>query len=387
MLKKLLTVFMLLIIALSLFTGCQDSTDTPDTDKENQTDNETNNKNPDPDDPYGSVDYDGSKTVKVTLETDENCSVITVNPLKVKVGSEASFIVVFKTNYSFLSTEGADNVVYYNGCITVNNCTEDTTVKLNSTMTVNLCNFNVENPSGELGTVETSVAPGSVLKNTLISITAKPAENQTFIGWSKGGTVINGGEIVSYSKNYSFTINEDVKLYPNFLTAGYTVIKYDLNGGTTEDGSTGVILTQYKSENHLAPNLIADDGKIVRPGYTLLEFTENPDGSGLAVNPGGMTKLPDNSNMLTFYAQWSEWTPEDDFTYNIDTISKEVTIKSYNKDASVVSIPMEINGIRLQPLQAARSWAKASKRSLYRERSKPLQTADSRIARSSTRFT
>lgn len=346
MLRKLLTVFMILIISLSLLAGCSSEPELPDNgdQDQNQSDNGQNDKKPDPDDTYGGVDYDGSKTVKITLEPDENCAVVGMNPVTVKAGGNAVFFLVFNDKYSYLSAEGANDVVYTPGCIKIQNCTEDMTVKVKSALTVSLCSFSVENPSKELGAVETSVAPGSVLKNTLVSITAKPAENQTFIGWSKGDTVINGGEIVSYSKNYSFMINEDMKLYPNFLTEGYTVIKYDLNGGTTEDGSANVILSQYKPVNHLAPNLIADDGKIIRPGYTLLEFTENKDGSGLAVNPGGMTKLPDNSSVMTFYAQWSKWTPKEDFTYYIDTITKEVTIKSYNKDASVVSIPMEIEG-------------------------------------------
>ena len=343
MVKKLLTLFLILIISVSILAGCQDVTDTTDNDSQGQIDDEQNDKKPDPDDPYGGVDYDGEKTVKITLEPDENCTIVGKNPHTVKIGSDITFFVLFNTNYSYLGIEGTENVTYSPGCITVKNCTEDMTLKVKSALTVDLCDFYVENPEKELGTVEISTAPGSVLKNTLINVVAKPAENQTFIGWSKGGSVIDGGEIVSYSKNYSFTISSNTKLYPNFLTSGYTVIKYDLNGGTTEDGGTSVILSQYKPVNHLAPNLIADDGKIVRPGYTLLEFTENKDGSGLAVNPGGMTKLSD-SGVMTFYAQWSKWTPEEDFTYNIDTITKEVTIKSYNKDASAVSVPMEIKG-------------------------------------------
>ena len=344
MIKRLLIILFALILSISTLAGCFDVSNTPDDDDSQLKGDDESNEKPDPDDPYAGVDYDGTKTYKITLQPDENCTVIGVNPLTVKSGKDAVFFVVFNTNYSFLSAEGSQNISYSTGCITVKNCTADTTVEVNSALTIDLCTFGVENPAKELGTVEISTAPGSVLKNTLISVTAKPAETQTFIGWSKGGTVIDGGEIVSYSKNYSFTISEDTKLYPNFLTEGYTVIKYDLNGGTTSDGSAGVILTQYKPVNHLAPNLIADDGKIIRPGYTLLEFTENADGSGLAVNPGGMTKLPDDSSVMTFYAQWSEWTPEDDFTYYIDTITKEVTIQSYNKDASVVSIPMEIDG-------------------------------------------
>lgn len=361
MIKRLLAVLLMLILSVSILAGCDMLGGNSDTDNQNgmndnnedtQIKDETENgesenetpERPEPGDEYGGIDYNDGKTVKVTLETDENCTVIGVNPQTVEVGGSAGFAVVFNTNYSFLRVESDAKVVYNAGYITVQNCKADTTVKLHSALTADLYSFAVEPTSPDLGTVELSVTPGNILKNTLINITAKPAENQTFIGWSKGGSVIDGGTVVSYSKNYSFTINEDTKLYPNFLTEGYTVIKYDLNGGTTSDGSANVILTQYKPVNHLAPNLIADDGKIVRPGYTLLEFTENRDGSGLAVNPGGMTKLPDEGSVMTFYAQWSEWTPKSDFTYSIDSQTKEVTINSYRADSSVVSIPMEIDG-------------------------------------------
>ena len=365
--KKLFGILLIFILSLSLLIGCDalggEANDSSQNDNDNINNSNANDSGngdsedkkpskPEPGDDYDGIDYNNGRTVTVTLEVDKYCSVIGENPKTVAAGEDVGFPVVFKSNYSFLRIEGGENVVYHAGFVNISKVTENTTVKLYSALTSDLYKFEIEPTSPTLGTVELSVTPGNVLKGTVIDITAKPAENQTFIGWSKGGTVVDGGSVVSYSKNYSFAIEENTKLYPNFLTEGYTVIKYDLNGGTTADGTTDIILTQYKPANHLAPNLIADDGKIVRPGYTLLEFTENRDGSGLVVNPGGMTKLPDEGSILTFYAQWSEWTPKENFDYTIDSTTRKVTINSYLADSSTVSIPMDINGYEVTRIAA-----------------------------------
>lgn len=353
MIKRISAIFLIFILSIALITGCDIINKNNEDNSQDLTNNTTtengdeNQKPSEPNDDYSEIDYDSSLTVTVTLEADNNSSVIGTNPQTVKVGENAKFPVVFNTNYTFLNVEGNQNVVYSAGYVTVKNCQEDTVVKMSSALKTDLCSLRIQHTSPTFGIVELSVAPGNVLKNSIITATAKPSENQTFIGWSKNGSIVNGGTVVSCSQQYSFEIKEDTKLYPNFLTEGYTIIKYDLNGGTTDDGMSEVIITQYKSTNHQALNLIADDGKIVRPGYTLLEFTENRDGSGLAVNPGGMTKLAPIESVMTFYAQWSKWTPKDNFLYTVNNSTNEATIKSCTTNPSTISIPMEIDGFKV----------------------------------------
>lgn len=298
------------------------------------------------------LDYEIPKSdIKVELITDENCVILSQNPIKISSGETVDFNVVFNDNYTFDSLD-SENASYANGVVRISNCTENTTVNLSSKCIAMMYNFDIEQPDQAFGSVEYSVSPGSMLENTLVSVSAIPAQNQTFIGWSDGAMIVDGGKVLSYSNNYSFTLNSNVKLYPNFLTEGYSIIKYDLNGGTTADGASTSIITQFSPINHLCPNLIADDGTIVREGYTLLEFTENQDGSGTAINPGGLAQLPSEGGVLMLYAQWSEWTDADYFEYTVNQSAETVTITGYTGDAGELSIPAKIDGMPVTKIAA-----------------------------------
>ena len=285
----------------------------------------------------------------VSLVVDDYCAVLGESSVRVEPGRDVVFEVIFDNNYVFDSLDN-EAARYLNGKVTVSGVTESTTVNLKSKCIAAMFDFSIYYPSTALGTVQHSVGTGAVLENTIVSVTAIPAEGKTFIGWSDGAAIIDGGKVLSYATSYSLNVTRDIKLYPNFLEEGYTIIKYDLNGGTTADGSSTVILTQFKAGNHRCPNLIADNGTIVRDGYTLIEFTENQDGTGEAINPGGMTKLPSEGNILTFYAQWSKWTDPEFFTYEV--AANNVTITGYLSDDPVLSIPARINGMPVTRLES-----------------------------------
>ena len=323
MLKKIFAAVMLLLIFSLALISC----DKP------QPTQPAENKDPE------TVDYDEvTYNVTVKLTVDDNCVVISDNPVKVTPDGDATFKLLFKDNYS------VDKVAYKDysfkdGYLTLKGCKNNQTVSLTSKSIAKVCSFDIETPDETLGTVTHSVKIGEHLENTVVNVEAIPAEGQTFIGWSEGGLALEGGKVVSYSTNYSFAIKNDVKLYPNFLTEGCTIIKYYLNGGTTADGSSDTIITQFSGVNHLAPNLIADNGTIIRPGYTLLEFAENEDGTGEAINPGGMAKVPKQGAILELYAQWAEWSNASNFMYKVDSATNEITITAYTANEGRVVIP------------------------------------------------
>ena len=258
--------------------------------------------------------------VKVKLVADEHCVVVSQNPVIVKNGEKAEFDVIFENNYKLSEKNTPENVTVKNGKLIVSDCNRNSTLKLTTTTIADYYDFLIQSPDESVGSVSASSASGNFVEGTKITVKAIPKADQTFIGWSEGTTVLNGGNIVSYSAEYTFELTKNVNIYPNFLTAGYSIIRYHLNGGTlASDGTTDIVYQQFngKYPYRLNPNAIRNDGSIVREGYTLLEFTENANGSGEFYTPGGIIPLKDGQ-ILDVYAQWSEWTSAEDFDLSLD---------------------------------------------------------------------
>ena len=278
------------------------------------------------------------KEFTITLTPDSNCIVTSTNPVTVRYGETAVFQVVFNENYQLDNT----NARYENGFVYVDDCIATSTYHIYSQKINEYCSFDYEAPTSGEGNISCNKAPGTYLSNQSITITAEAIGESKFTGWSVGGTILDGGTMVSYSASYTFKLNGDTKLYPNFLKDGYTYIKYHLNGGTlSSDGITDVIMSQFNTKNKPCPNLMADTGEVSRDGYTLLEFTTNKDGSGLAINPGGLVDIPD-SGVLEVWAQWSKWTDAELFEFTES--NGEITITKYKGNDSNVTVPAYING-------------------------------------------
>ena len=283
----------------------------------------------------------------VFLTTDMHCTVVSANPAIVMDGQDAEFTVVFESNYIVDSIDGGE---YIGGKVVVKGCVSDRIISLVTKQKNVYYNFDYETPNEKDGTVTCAAKPGRLLGNQTITLIANPAETAEFLGWSINGTVVNGGTMVSYSPTYSFLLKEDVKLYPNFLKEGYAIVKYNLNGGyLAADANTTVIVEQYNLKTKPCVNLLGDVGTITRAGHTLLEYTTEQNGGGTATNPGGVAKIPE-SGILEVWAQWSEWNPEVEFNYTVN--SGKVTITKFLGDGPVLSIPAYIEGMPVTTINA-----------------------------------
>ena len=285
-------------------------------------------------------------TVLITLNLPEHCSLISQNPLPVKRGEDAVFKVLFRDNYTFASS--IDGVIFQYGCIILPQCDRDRTVSFKVKKSTEIFSFALRAPDPADGTISSTVQPGNYTVGQPITVRVSLSGNRTFLGWSSGATAVDGGAMVSFSQEYSFTLQKNTVLYPNFMVTGYTVITYDLNGGVlAADGLTSLVQTQFDNKVRLCPNLTPDIGTFVRDGYTLLEYTENADGTGQAVCPGGIAVIEDGSSP-TFYAQWSKWTDAQDFSYSSDGAAVRIT--KYNGDADTLSIPARIDGLPVRSI-------------------------------------
>lgn len=278
--------------------------------------------------------------VQVRLLSGEHYTVISENPVRIAKGADARFEVLFEENYTFDKESSPGE--YRGGTVILPEVMTDTDFNITAKVSHAYFDFAFTEAEAGDGEIFATEMNGRYPENTEITLRAVPEGDKVFLGWSVDGNVINGGTMVSYSSSYTFRLTENTRLYPNFLTAGHAIILYDLNGGhLAEDPTLSTVITQFDTTVRICPNLQPDTGMFVREGYTLLEYTENQDGTGTAVNPGGITALPEDG-ILRVYAQWAKWSPAYHFRY--EETDGGITIVEYLEDESRVVIPAEIDG-------------------------------------------
>lgn len=116
-------------------------------------------------------------------------------------------------------------------------------------------------------------------------------------------------------------------------------IRYEANGGVSEDGSSSY-LKSYSLSAHPRANTALGTDLFTRDGYTLFCWNTQPNGSGERVGLGSRITLSGGERVL--YAQWAEWTPAEDFRW----VEEEggVTITGCQTREGKLVIPGELNG-------------------------------------------
>ena len=196
--------------------------------------------------------------------------------------------------------------------------------------------------SGTGGTVVSSERSGQkLLSGTKVTLTATPLDDYTFLGWSTGKLMSLGGTLVSENPTTTVTITGTTLVYANYKHKDEVLIRYHLNGGTVKGTNSDVYYDTFPTDYYYFPNAVGDLGTFVRDGYTILEYTENPDGTGFVTCPGGKI-FTDKKDVIDVYVQWSKWSDASLFTY--ESVSGGIAITSYTGNENTVSVPAKIGG-------------------------------------------
>ena len=193
---------------------------------------------------------------------------------------------------------------------------------------------------------ESSVPAGKYPSGTQITVTIDTTKG-TFDGWSVNYAKAAGGKLVSRNASYTFTLNENMILYPNFKTG---TITYHLNGGTAEGGET-TYAQNVDTSFFTCPNSLINLGGFVREGYVLVEYNTKADGTGVGYSVGSKITLDGMSNSAELYCIWAEAAPASEFTYEdvFFTIGGKkdvegVAITGYTGSGDWLVIPETIDG-------------------------------------------
>lgn len=296
-----------------------------------------------PEPPLRRGDY--SVTALLNVEQGSGFEVISENPVKIRSGEDAVFKINISEGYK-VSEEQSSAVEYDadSGTVTIRNVKYPTTAKF-SVRPIKKLTFSIVNDSTK-GTVSVAVGgsdkiPESIDEDTVIKVTAKNKNGKTFMGFSTGGTVADGGTVVSFASEYEFKLSDNTKLYANYATEGAQIIVYDTNGGHVAGSSGTTVYVENLDKNYICPNTLPDLGYMEREGYVLYSYNTKADGSGDSYGLGWNIPIPE-SGILKLYAQWMKETPASDFTYKAS--GKSISITKYNGNDTVVVIPETING-------------------------------------------
>lgn len=296
---------------------------------------------------------DYSVTALLNVSEDGGFEVTSENPLKIRSGEDAVFNVTVAEGYRVSEEQEAD--VEYDaeaGTVTLRNVRYPTSATF-SVRPLKKLTFSVESGDKDASVTVTvdgsSEIPLEIDEDTVIKVTAEIKEGKTFVGFSTGGTIADGGTVVSFSPEYEFGISDNIKLYANYVGEGARVIVYDTNGGHVTGSSESTIYIEDTDKNYICPNTLPDVGYMEREGYVLYSYNTKADGSGESYGLGWNVPIPE-SGVLKLYAQWMEATPETDFSFKVSGTS--VSITKYNGNDTVVVIPETINGKKVTSIGA-----------------------------------
>ena len=204
------------------------------------------------------------------------------------------------------------------------------------------------------GNAYSEAAHGYYAEGTEITAHAVPAEGSAFRCWTVGAALEDGGSIVSYRKDFTFSLTEDLWLYPNFREHDKAHILYHANGGTAVDPDAGsqadTRWEEFSLDYYLYPNALPELGYFTRDGCTLVGYSTEPDGGEL-YTPGGKI-FEDTDAVIELWCVWSEQSPSEDFSWSYDDTAGGWVVDAYTGPGGEVSVPSSHDGgpvIRLAP--------------------------------------
>jgi len=175
---------------------------------------------------------------------------------------------------------------------------------------------------------------------TEITAHAVPSEGSAFYCWTAGASLDGGGLVVSYAKDFTFPLQADVWLFPNFRELDAAHVLYHANGGTalTAEDGTDTCWDDFSLDYYLYPNSLPDMGYFARPGYTLVGYNTAADGSGEFYNVGGKV-FEDTDAVIELWCVWAQQSPADDFQFSFDETLGGWTVDAYLGSDAEVAVP------------------------------------------------
>lgn len=160
-----------------------------------------------------------------------------------------------------------------------------------------------------------------------------PSAGYAVTGTDYEGAVLADGILTVPAVRYSTVVS--------LRTERGVSIFYNANGGKRLDGGSALESVEIPTVNtHLRLNTSIGVDLFCRDGFTLTGWNTEPDGSGSAV---GLGSRVDWQEGLTLYAQWTQWTPAEAFSWEPE--GNGVRIIRCTADKETLVIPGTLHGL------------------------------------------
>ena len=195
------------------------------------------------------------------------------------------------------------------------------------------------------GNAYSACVDGYYASGTEITAHAVCAEGYGFYCWTTGGMLSDGGTDISHDPDYTFTLEQDTRLYANFRGTESVLLCYHLNGGSVVGDETGAdtYWQEFSLAYYLYPNTLASLGYFEREGYQLIGYSYEPDGSGEMVNLGGKA-FHDTDRVIDLWCVWAEEADTELFEFEYSDAYGAWFISEYEGGVETLCLPTEYKG-------------------------------------------
>ncbi len=197
------------------------------------------------------------------------------------------------------------------------------------------------------GNAYSEAVQGYYDEGTEITAHAAPRDGYAFDCWTAGAALEDGGTVLSYAKDFTFSLSGDLWLYPNFREHDGARLLYHANGGAVTDAAADpeadVLWTGFSLDYYLYPNALPEMGYFTREGYTLTGYSTAPDGSGAFYSLGGKV-FEDTDAVIELWCVWREQSPAEDFTFARDDALGGWIVTAYTGPGGAVTVPDVYDG-------------------------------------------
>lgn len=288
--------------------------------------------------------------IPVMIEEVDGIIVSGENPVWVTPGESVSFSVTLQEGVTYLKNDSG--AVYEDGILTLNRVLYPTTVTMETLRNPHYYEFDLQDPRCQ-GRMSTTVAPTeSILGGTEITVSAEPYEDNIFSSWTVGASAARGGKVVSTSASYTFTLEGDTILYPNYISPAEAeaaaaekmqLLVYNTNGGKVKETGETVYYQDVDVSYFKLPNCLAEKGYFEREGYILIEYNTKADGTGDGYSLGSKIITPTfTGDAVMLYCIWAKESDASLFETKVE--GGKVTITKYTGNEDTVVIPKAIDG-------------------------------------------
>jgi len=288
--------------------------------------------------------------VPVMVAEADGVSVSGENPVWVNPGETVSFSVALEDGVFYLDNDAGAS--YENGTLTLSRVLYPTTVTLETVRNPRYYGFDLQDPRCQ-GRMSTTQAPAeSVLGGTEITVSAEPLEGNVFSSWTVGASAARGGTVVSKEASYTFTLDADTVLYPNYISAAEAeaaaaakmqLLVYNANGGKVKESGETLYYQDVDVSYFKLPNCLAEKGYFEREGHILIEYNTKADGTGDAYSLGSKIITPTyTGDAVMLYCIWAK--ESDASLFETKESGGKLTVTKYTGNEDTVVIPKEIDG-------------------------------------------